>query len=137
MQDLAYEINVESAKLAKQACHEFSTDDKPRFVAGVIGPTSRTCSLSPDVNDPGFRNVSFDELVGVYSQSTRALIEGGADIILIETIFDTLNAKAAIFAVQQVFEDDDVETSGESEQVREVGPITPATKRGLSSVENS
>jgi 5-methyltetrahydrofolate--homocysteine methyltransferase len=127
MQDLAYEINVESAKLAKQACHEFSTDDKPRFVAGVIGPTSRTCSLSPDVNDPGFRNVSFDELVGVYSQSTRALIEGGADIILIETIFDTLNAKAAIFAVQQVFEDDDVELP-----IMISGTITDASGRTLS-----
>lgn len=127
MQDLAYEINVESAKLAKQACNEFSTDDKPRFVAGVIGPTSRTCSLSPDVNDPGFRNVSFDELVGVYSQSTRGLIEGGADIILIETIFDTLNAKAAIFAVQQVFEDDDVELS-----IMISGTITDASGRTLS-----
>ncbi|CAC9493911.1 5-methyltetrahydrofolate--homocysteine methyltransferase (EC 2.1.1.13) [uncultured Gammaproteobacteria bacterium] len=127
MQDLAYEINVESAKLAKQACNEFSTDDKPRFVAGVIGPTSRTCSLSPDVNDPGFRNVSFDELVGVYSQSTRGLIEGGADIILIETIFDTLNAKAAIFAVQQVFEDDDVELP-----IMISGTITDASGRTLS-----
>ncbi|HCE35086.1 MAG TPA: methionine synthase, partial [Gammaproteobacteria bacterium] len=109
MEEFAYEINVESARLAREACDEFSTKDKPRFVAGVIGPTSRTCSLSPDVNDPGFRNVSFDELVGVYMESTRGLIEGGSDIILIETIFDTLNAKAAIFAVQQVFEDDDVE----------------------------
>jgi len=127
MQDLAYEINVESAKLAKQACNEFSTDDKPRFVAGVIGPTSRTCSLSPDVNDPSFRNVSFDELVGVYSQSTRGLIEGGADIILIETIFDTLNAKAAIFAVQQVFEDDDVELP-----IMISGTITDASGRTLS-----
>jgi len=102
MEALAYEINVESARLAKAACDEFSTKDKPRFVAGVIGPTSRTCSLSPDVNDPGFRNVTFDELVEVYMESTRGLIEGGADIILIETIFDTLNAKAAIFAVQEV-----------------------------------
>ncbi|RUM79830.1 MAG: methionine synthase, partial [Candidatus Thioglobus sp.] len=108
MEEFAYEINVESARLAKAACDEFSTEDKPRFVAGVIGPTSRTCSLSPDVNDPGFRNVTFDELVGVYMESTRGLIEGGSDIILIETIFDTLNAKAAIFAVQQVFEDDGV-----------------------------
>ena len=127
MQDLAYEINVEGAKLAKQACNEFSTDDKPRFVAGVIGPTSRTCSLSPNVNDPSFRNVSFDELVGVYSQSTRGLIEGGADIILIETIFDTLNAKAAIFAVQQVFEDDGVELP-----IMISGTITDASGRTLS-----
>ena len=109
MEELAYEINVASAQLAKKIAEEFTTEDKPRFVAGVIGPTSRTCSLSPDVNDPGFRNVTFDELVDVYSQSTRGLIEGGADLILIETIFDTLNAKAAIFAVQQVFEEDDIE----------------------------
>ncbi len=127
MQNLVYEINVKSAKLAKQACNEFSTNDKPRFVAGVIGPTSRTCSLSPDVNDPGFRNVSFDELVGVYSQSTRGLIEGGVDIILIETIFDTLNAKAAIFAVQQVFEDDGVKLP-----IMISGTITDASGRTLS-----
>ncbi|SFV87109.1 5-methyltetrahydrofolate--homocysteine methyltransferase [hydrothermal vent metagenome] len=127
MEALAYEINVESAKLAKQACDEFSTDDKPRFVAGVIGPTSRTCSLSPNVNDPGFRNVSFDELVGVYSESTRGLIEGGADIILIETIFDTLNAKAAIFAVQQVFEED-----GVALPIMISGTITDASGRTLS-----
>ncbi len=127
MEALAYEINVESAKLAKQACDEFSTDDKPRFVAGVIGPTSRTCSLSPDVNDPSFRNVSFDELVGVYSESTRGLIAGGSDIILIETIFDTLNAKAAIFAVQQVFEDDNITLP-----IMISGTITDASGRTLS-----
>lgn len=127
MQDLVYEINVQGVKLAKQACDEFSTEDKPRFVAGVIGPTSRTCSLSPDVNDPSFRNVSFDELVEVYSQSTRGLIEGGADIILIETIFDTLNAKAAIFAVQQVFEEDGVELP-----IMISGTITDASGRTLS-----
>mgnify|MGYP001583327206 CR=1 FL=1 len=127
MQDLAYEINVAGAKLAKQACDEFSTADKPRFVAGVIGPTSRTCSLSPDVNDPGYRNITFDELVEVYSESTRGLIEGGADIILIETIFDTLNAKAAIFAVQQVFEDDGVELP-----IMISGTITDASGRTLS-----
>jgi len=127
MEEFAYEINVESARLAKAACDEFSTEDKPRFVAGVIGPTSRTCSLSPDVNDPGFRNVSFDELVEVYMESTRGLIEGGADIILIETIFDTLNAKAAIFAVQQVFEDDGVELP-----IMISGTITDASGRTLS-----
>lgn len=127
MEALAYEINVESAKLAKQACKKFSTKDKPRFVAGVIGPTSRTCSLSPDVNDPSFRNVTFDELVGVYSDSTRGLIEGGADIILIETIFDTLNAKAAIFALQQVFENDGVELP-----IMISGTITDASGRTLS-----
>ncbi|WP_428087337.1 methionine synthase [Candidatus Thioglobus sp.] len=127
MQALAYEINVESARLAKTACAQFSTKDKPRFVAGVIGPTSRTCSLSPDVNDPGFRNVTFDELVEVYIESTRGLIEGGADIILIETIFDTLNAKAAIFAVQQVFEEDNIELP-----IMLSGTITDASGRTLS-----
>jgi len=127
MEEFAYEINLESARLARAACDEFSTNDKPRFVAGVIGPTSRTCSLSPDVNDPGFRNVSFDELVEVYMESTRGLIKGGSDIILIETIFDTLNAKAAIFAVQQVFEDDDTELP-----IMISGTITDASGRTLS-----
>ena len=109
MQDLAYEINVEAAKLARSVADEYSTPDKTRFVAGVLGPTSRTCSISPDVNDPGFRNITFDELVVAYMQATRGLIEGGADIILIETIFDTLNAKAAVFAVKQVFDEDGIE----------------------------
>ncbi|SMN01154.1 5-methyltetrahydrofolate--homocysteine methyltransferase [uncultured Candidatus Thioglobus sp.] len=127
MQDLAYEINVASAKLARAACDEFETADKPRFVAGVLGPTSKTCSLSPDVNDPSFRNISFDELVEVYKQSTRGLIEGGADIILIETIFDTLNAKACIFAVEQVFKEDDVELP-----MMISGTITDASGRTLS-----
>ncbi len=127
MEEFAYEINVESARLARAACDEFSTDDKPRFVAGVIGPTSRTCSLSPDVNDPGFRNVTFDELVEVYMESTRGLIKGGSDIILIETIFDTLNAKAAIFAVQEVFEQDNIELP-----IMISGTITDASGRTLS-----
>lgn len=127
MEDFAYEINVSSARLAKKVAQQFSTDSKPRFVAGVIGPTSRTCSLSPDVNDPGFRNVSFDELVDVYAESTRGLIEGGVDIIMIETIFDTLNAKAAIFAVQQVFEDDGTELP-----IMISGTITDASGRTLS-----
>lgn len=108
MQDYAYEINVAAAQLAKSVAAEYSTPDKPRYVAGVLGPTSRTCSISPDVNDPGFRNITFDELVINYKESTRGLIEGGADIILIETIFDTLNAKAAVFAVKQVFGEDNV-----------------------------
>ncbi len=105
MESLAYEINVESARLAKQVAQEFTreTPDKPRFVAGVLGPTNRTASISPDVNDPGFRNVTFDELVVAYTEAVSGLIEGGADIILIETVFDTLNAKAAIFAVDQYF----------------------------------
>ncbi|VAW54076.1 5-methyltetrahydrofolate--homocysteine methyltransferase, partial [hydrothermal vent metagenome] len=109
MQDLSYEINVAATALARKAADEFSTGDKPRYVAGVLGPTNRTCSISPDVNDPSFRNINFVELSDAYVESTRALIEGGADIILIETIFDTLNAKAAIFAVKRVFEEDDVE----------------------------
>lgn len=109
MADLSYEINLEATKLARQACDKFSTEDKPRYVAGVLGPTNRTCSISPDVNDPGFRNITFVELSDAYVESTRALIEGGADIILIETIFDTLNAKAAIFAVKRVFEEDKIE----------------------------
>ena len=127
MEDYVYEINVTSARLAKDACNEFSTNEKPRFVAGVIGPTSRTCSLSPDVNDPGFRNIDFDELVDVYMESTRGLIEGGSDIILIETVFDTLNAKAAIFAVQKVFEEDKTELP-----IMISGTITDASGRTLS-----
>ena len=111
MQSLAYELNVEGARLARQVADAKTaeTPDKPRFVAGVLGPTSRTCSISPDVNNPGYRNVTFDELVENYVEATRGLIEGGADLILIETIFDTLNAKAAIFAVQGVFEELGVE----------------------------
>ncbi|HCO60724.1 MAG TPA: methionine synthase, partial [Porticoccaceae bacterium] len=106
-EDLVHELNVAGARLAREAAEEFTakTPDKPRWVAGVIGPTSRTASISPDVNDPGARNTSFDELAEDYRQATRGLIEGGADIILIETIFDTLNAKAAVFAVQDVFEE--------------------------------
>ncbi|MFU8927442.1 methionine synthase [Acinetobacter puyangensis] len=103
MEDLVPEINREAARLAKAACEKYSTPDKPRFVAGVLGPTSRTCSISPDVNNPAFRNISFDALKENYIEATHALIEGGADIILIETVFDTLNCKAAIFAVKEVF----------------------------------
>ncbi len=127
MEDLAYEINVASARLAREAADKYSTDDKPRFVAGVLGPTSKTCSMSPDVNDPGFRAISFDDLVADYSASTRGLIEGGADIILIETIFDTLNAKAAIFAVKTVFEEDKIELP-----IMISGTITDASGRTLS-----
>lgn len=107
MEDLAFEINVAAAKLAHEAADKWSakTPDRPRFVAGAIGPTNRTASLSPDVEDPGFRNITFDQLVAAYSEQTRGLIEGGVDLILIETVFDTLNAKAAGFAVQGVFED--------------------------------
>ncbi|MGD8933572.1 MAG: homocysteine S-methyltransferase family protein, partial [Gammaproteobacteria bacterium] len=109
MGDLSYEINVAAARLARDAADAVETDESPRFVAGILGPTNRTCSISPDVNDPGYRNITFEQLVAAYIESTRGLIEGGADIILVETIFDTLNAKAAIYAVKQVFEEDDVE----------------------------
>ena len=129
MENLAYEINKSAAALARQVCDEITAlnPDKPRFVAGVIGPTSRTCSISPDVNDPAFRNVTFDELVDNYTEATYALIEGGADIILIETVFDTLNAKAAIFAVTGVFE-----TIGFELPIMISGTITDASGRTLS-----
>jgi 5-methyltetrahydrofolate--homocysteine methyltransferase len=127
METLAYELNVEAAKLARKACDEFSTPEKPRFVVGSIGPTSRTASISPDVNDPGFRNVSYDQLVTAYIEQSRGLIEGGADILLIETIFDTLNAKAAIFAVDQLFED-----TGERLPIIISGTVTDASGRILS-----
>lgn len=105
MEDLAYELNVEGAALARAAADAVATEDKPRFVAGAIGPTNRTASISPDVNDPGKRNTDFDELAAAYGAAARGLMEGGADAILIETIFDTLNAKAAVYAVQEVFDD--------------------------------
>ncbi len=129
MESLAYEINLESARLARQAADECTvkTPEKPRFVAGVLGPTNRTASMSPDVNDPGFRNISFDELVDAYTDATRGLIDGGADIILIETIFDTLNAKAAIFAIEQYFE-----LIGYKLPVMISGTITDASGRTLS-----
>jgi 5-methyltetrahydrofolate--homocysteine methyltransferase len=103
LEDAVYRINYESAKIAKEVASEFS--DKQRFVAGSIGPTNRTASISPDVNDPGYRAITFDELVGAYKDQVNALIDGGVDILLVETIFDTLNAKAALFAIDQVFED--------------------------------
>ena len=103
MESLAYELNLEAARLARLEADAASTADKPRFVAGALGPTNRTASISPDVNDPGARNIDYDTLVTAYAESTRGLIDGGAQIIMIETIFDTLNAKAAIFAVEQVF----------------------------------
>ncbi|MFW8564980.1 methionine synthase [Orrella sp. 11846] len=105
LQDLAYEMNVESAKVACEVRDRFSTPEHPRFVAGALGPQPRTASISPDVNDPGARNVTFDQLRDAYAEQTRGLIEGGVDILLLETIFDTLNAKAAIFAVESVFEE--------------------------------
>ncbi|MDF4801211.1 homocysteine S-methyltransferase family protein, partial [Vibrio parahaemolyticus] len=129
MESLSEEINFAAAKLAREVADEWTakTPDKPRYVAGVLGPTNRTCSISPDVNDPGYRNVSFDELVEAYSESTRALIRGGADLILIETIFDTLNAKACAFAVDSVFEE-----LGVALPVMISGTITDASGRTLS-----
>ncbi|UZJ57698.1 methionine synthase [Pseudomonas sp. KU26590] len=129
MEALVYELNVEGARLARKVADAktLETPDKPRFVAGVLGPTSRTCSLSPDVNNPGYRNVTFDELVENYTEATKGLIEGGADMILIETIFDTLNAKAAIFAVQGVFDE-----LGFELPIMISGTITDASGRTLS-----
>jgi len=129
MESLAYEINYESARLAKAACTEMTAKNpaKPRFVAGVLGPTNRTASMSPEVNDPGFRNIHFDELVTAYTEAIKGLIAGGADIILIETVFDTLNAKAAIFAVDQFFE-----VGGKKYPVMISGTITDASGRTLS-----
>jgi 5-methyltetrahydrofolate--homocysteine methyltransferase len=129
MGSLSREINLESAKLARKVCDEFTAKEphKPRYVAGVLGPTSKTCSISPDVNDPGYRNITFDALVEAYVESTLALMEGGADLILIETIFDTLNAKAAAFAVEEAFEQ-----AGVSLPVMISGTITDASGRTLS-----
>jgi len=128
MEELSYEINVASARLARAAADAATaqTPAKQRFVAGVLGPTNRTTSISPDVNDPGFRNINFDQLVEAYTESVAALIEGGADIILIETIFDTLNAKAAVFAVDQYFEE-----TGKRLPVMISGTITDASGRTL------
>ncbi len=129
MQEYSAEINRVAAQIAREAADEYTkkNPDRPRFVAGVLGPTNRTCSISPDVNDPAFRNVTFDELKDAYIESTLALIEGGSDIILIETIFDTLNAKAAIFAVETVFDQ-----LGERLPVMISGTITDASGRTLS-----
>jgi 5-methyltetrahydrofolate--homocysteine methyltransferase len=126
MAELTYELNATAAKLAREICDRYSTPDKPRFVAGVLGPTSKTASISPDVNDPGFRNISFDQLVEAYTESLRGLVDGGADIIMIETIFDTLNAKAAVFAVETYFE-----KLGARLPVMVSGTITDASGRTL------
>lgn len=107
LEKYVYDINYQSAKIAREVADEFTTKnpDKPRFVAGSLGPTNRTASISPDVNDPGFRGISFDELVGAYKDQVNALMDGGVDILLVETVFDTLNAKAALFAIDEVFEE--------------------------------
>jgi 5-methyltetrahydrofolate--homocysteine methyltransferase len=129
MEDLSYEINVAAAKIARAAADKWTkrTPDKPRFVAGAVGPTNRTASISPDVNNPGFRNVDFDELREAYKEQVRGLMDGGADIILIETIFDTLNAKAAGVATLEVFEEKGVELP-----IMISGTITDLSGRTLS-----
>ena len=129
MEHLARELNREGARLARAACEEAEarTPGRPRFAVGVIGPTSRTASLSPDVTDPGFRAVTFDDLVGFYREAADGLIEGGADVLMIETVFDTLNAKAALFAIGQAFDD-----LGARVPVIVSGTITDASGRTLS-----
>ena len=124
---LAREMNVAAARLARAACDKYSTPDKPRFVAGALGPTPRTASISPDVNDPAARNVSFDELREAYRDQASGLLEGGCDLFLVETIFDTLNAKAAIFALDELMED-----TGERLPVIVSGTVTDASGRILS-----
>ncbi|MCV6631302.1 MAG: homocysteine S-methyltransferase family protein, partial [Flavobacteriaceae bacterium] len=129
MEDLVYELNYESAKIAKAAAQEYTAKNpnKPRFVAGSIGPTNRTASMSPDVNDPGFRAVNFDELRIAYKQQVEALVDGGADILLVETVFDTLNAKAALFAIEEVKDERNIELP-----TMLSGTITDASGRTLS-----
>jgi len=129
MEDLVYELNYQSAKIAKEVADEVTAQEphKPRFVAGSIGPTNRTASMSPDVNDPGYRAVTFDELRIAYKQQVEALLDGGADILLVETVFDTLNAKAALFAIEEVKEDRNIEVP-----VMVSGTITDASGRTLS-----
>ncbi|MCH8621393.1 methionine synthase [Undibacterium sp. TS12] len=127
MAHLAYEMNVASARIARAACDKYSTPDKPRYVAGALGPTPKTASISPDVNDPAARNVTFDQLVAAYLEQTRGLVEGGADVLLVETIFDTLNCKAALFAIDQFFEE-----TGKRLPIMISGTVTDASGRILS-----
>ena len=127
MQHLAREMNLASAKLARAACDKLSTPDKPRFVVGALGPTPKTASISPDVNDAGARNVNFEELRAAYYEQVEALVEGGSDVLLVETIFDTLNAKAALFAIDEYFE-----ASGERLPLIISGTVTDASGRILS-----
>jgi 5-methyltetrahydrofolate--homocysteine methyltransferase len=128
LEKAVYDINYHSAKIAKEIADEFTAKnpENPRFVAGSIGPTNRTASISPDVNDPGFRAISFDELVGAYKEQVNALMDGGVDILLVETIFDTLNAKAALFAIDEVFEE-----RGEKLPIMVSGTITDQSGRTL------
>jgi 5-methyltetrahydrofolate--homocysteine methyltransferase len=127
MAHLAREMNLASARIARAACDKFSTPDKPRFVAGALGPTPKTASISPDVNDAGARNVTFEQLRAAYYEQVEALVEGGSDVLLVETIFDTLNAKAALFAIDEFFE-----KSGERLPVIISGTVTDASGRILS-----
>ena len=127
MSDLAYEMNVASAKLARQAVDKFSTKEKPRFVAGAVGPTPKTASISPDVNDPAARNITFEELKNSYFNQVKALVEGGVDILLVETIFDTLNCKAALFAIETYFEENKMRLP-----IMLSGTVTDASGRILS-----
>ncbi|MGB5322195.1 homocysteine S-methyltransferase family protein [Lutimonas sp.] len=129
MEDLVYELNFESARLAKEAADEFTAKEphKPRFVAGSMGPTNKTASMSPDVNDPGFRAVTFDELRAAYKQQAEALLDGGADILLVETVFDTLNAKAGLFAIEEIKEERGIDIP-----IMLSGTITDASGRTLS-----
>ncbi|WP_330442528.1 homocysteine S-methyltransferase family protein [Flavobacterium sp. C4GT6] len=129
MEHLVYELNYESAKIAREVADEYTAKnpDKPRFVAGSIGPTNRTASMSPDVNDPGYRAITFDQLLIAYKEQVRALIDGGSDLLLVETIFDTLNAKAALFAIEEVKEE-----LGLDIPVMVSGTITDASGRTLS-----
>ena len=127
MADLAVEMNLSSARIARAACDKFSTPEKPRFVVGALGPTPKTASISPDVNDPGARNTSFEVLRQAYYEQTEALVQGGSDVLLVETIFDTLNAKAALFAIDEYFEN-----SGECLPLIISGTVTDASGRILS-----
>ena len=127
MADLAREMNFQSAKIARAACDKYATADRPRFVAGALGPTPKTASISPDVNDPGARNVTFEQLRAAYYEQVEALVEGGSDVLLVETIFDTLNAKAALFAIDEYFEN-----SGERLPLIISGTVTDASGRILS-----
>ena len=129
MEELVYELNFESAKIARKICDEFTLKNpsKPRFVAGSMGPTNRTASLSPDVNDPGFRAITFDELRIAYKQQAEALLDGGSDLLLVETIFDTLNAKAALFAIDEIQEERNIQIP-----IMVSGTITDASGRTLS-----
>ncbi|WP_194775946.1 homocysteine S-methyltransferase family protein [Pararhodonellum marinum] len=133
---LAYELNYQSAKIAKEVALAYSeqTPDKPRFVAGALGPTNRTASISPDVNDPGYRAITFDQLAEAYAEQVKGLLDGGADILLVETIFDTLNAKAALYAIQEVYEERNIPldpTEG-GIPIMISGTITDASGRTLS-----